>query len=232
MDFYAKIENNTIVKVQYRPMWFQDNGEPVTDIQLNEQGWFMVEDNPPTYNHNTQKLITEPLLNWIIYPDRVEKTYQVINKTQEEIETEFNQAAQEKDEVINAAILKELLRQQIASVPDEEIDTYSSLFPVFKVGESLIAGDRRQYDDFVWEVLQPHTTQLDWLPPDVPALWKKVYDPATIQLWVQPTMAEDAYSFEDKVYWPDENTTWISNVAGTNTNTWEPGVYGWDVFTG
>ena len=44
--------------------------------------------------------------------------------------------------------------------------------------------------------------------------------------WVQPTGAHDAYSVGDKVSHNGQN--WVSTV---NANTWEPGVYGWDVYS-
>ena len=41
----------------------------------------------------------------------------------------------------------------------------------FVVGESVKVGDLRTFEGTVYRVLQAHTTQADWAPPLVPALW-------------------------------------------------------------
>jgi len=148
-------------------------------------------------------------------------------------EEEFNQRQPSEDQIDQEAINK-IARKQFETmvVSDEEINDYASLFPAFKVGEIITQEMmdaepvRRQYKNEVWEAIQPHTTQLDWLPPDVPALWGKVYNPETIPLWVQPLGAGDPNIKHtgDKVQWP-EGTIWISTV---DDNIWEPGVYGWE----
>lgn len=148
-------------------------------------------------------------------------------------EEEFNQRQPSENQVDQEAINK-IARKQFETmvVSDEEINDYASLFPAFKLGENITqdmmdAGPvRRQYKNEVWQAIQPHTTQLDWLPPDVPALWGKVYDPEIIPLWVQPSGVGDPNIKHtgDKVQWP-EGTIWISTV---DDNIWEPGVYGWE----
>jgi hypothetical protein len=146
-------------------------------------------------------------------------TYEILNKTEEE----FNSDSEKLEQSLETTIVRRLLRQQISEVPDEQIDEFVSLFEPFKVGEALLAGNRRQYDGVVWEVIQRHTTQIDWLPPNVPALWKRVHSPDVTPLWVQPQGAHDAYKKGDKVQWP-EGTVWESTI---DANVWAPGVYGW-----
>ncbi len=41
----------------------------------------------------------------------------------------------------------------------------------FVVGEAVTTGMLREYEGVVYRVLQPHTTQAGWLPPNTPALW-------------------------------------------------------------
>jgi hypothetical protein len=223
--FSASVQN---LKNTFPGVSFPD--KPST-LLLKEYDIYPVQDIKPEYNENKQKLVQRPPEDFTFSNEEYFTVYDIVALT----DTEFN-SKQAEDEAIDTLMVKKLLKIQFdnLTIPDEEINEYASLYPPFKVGEAVIPGDRRQYQKVVWEVKtgQGHTTQLDWLPPDVPALWKRVYEPGTIQLWVEPTMAEDSYTFGDKVYWPDENTTWISTVPGINTNTWEPGVYGWDVFTG
>lgn len=41
-------------------------------------------------------------------------------------------------------------------------------------GEQVYAGTQRMYDDALYQCVQAHTTQADWTPPAVPALWTAV----------------------------------------------------------
>ena len=42
----------------------------------------------------------------------------------------------------------------------------------WKAGEAVIVGDRRYYNGIWYVCLQTHTTQADWTPDVVPALWQ------------------------------------------------------------
>ena len=82
-----------------------------------------------------------------------------------------------------------------------------------------------QYDGSLYRVIQPHTSQADWTPDKVPALFTRV-SIEEYPDWVQPTGAHDAYSKGDKVAHSGKH--WQSDVDG---NVWEPGVYGWTVIS-
>lgn len=71
--------------------------------------------------------------------------------------------------------------------------------------------------------MQAHTSQADWTPLAVPALWAVTSDPADPwPEWSQTLGAHDAYSAGDQV--THNGKHWTSSVDG---NVWEPGVYGW-----
>lgn len=52
------------------------------------------------------------------------------------------------------------------------------------VGEQVFVGTRRTYNDITYECLQAHVTQVDWTPPNVPALWVVVNTGGGILDWV------------------------------------------------
>ena len=86
-------------------------------------------------------------------------------------------------------------------------------------------GNLRVYQDKLYKCLQAHTSQEDWTPDKVPALWKEAGNPADEwPQWSQPIGAGDAYMKGDKVSYEEKH--WISN---TDNNVWAPGVYGWEV---
>ena len=61
------------------------------------------------------------------------------------------------------------------------------------------------------------------LAPDEPV---DPVDPTGAEPWVQPVGSHDAYSFGDER--THNGRLWRSTNPGTRTNTWAPGVYGWE----
>ena len=49
--------------------------------------------------------------------------------------------------------------------------TGMELYPVWAVGLAVEVGQRYQYGDRLYKVVQAHTTQADWTPDVTPALW-------------------------------------------------------------
>ena len=66
--------------------------------------------------------------------------------------------------------ITEMLPVAPAEVAQANIDWYKQ----WVANESLTVGDRRAYDGILYEVIQAHTTQNGWEPPNVPALFKRV----------------------------------------------------------
>lgn len=104
---------------------------------------------------------------------------------------------------------------------DETLIDNKAAFPLWSVGIQVAAGQILRYNDDIYRVIQPHTTQEDWTPDKVPALFVKI-SLEEYPEWVQPTGAHDAYMKGVKV--SHNSKHWISDV---DNNVWEPGVYGW-----
>lgn len=109
-------------------------------------------------------------------------------------------------------------------IDDSEAMDHPEAFPLWKVDVAYLKDDRVRYNDTLYKVLQPHTSQSDWTPDVAVSLFVRVDDP-TIEFpeWVQPTGAQDAYPLDAKV--SHNSKHWISTV---DNNVWEPGVYGWE----
>lgn len=109
-----------------------------------------------------------------------------------------------------------------ANQTDEILIDNVAAFPYWNGGGvSYSAGMLLQYDSSLYRVIQPHTSQADWTPDRVPALFTRV-SVEEYPDWVQPTGAHDAYGKGDKV--AHNGKHWQSDIDG---NVWEPGVYGW-----
>lgn len=94
----------------------------------------------------------------------------------------------------------------------------------WQAGASYYVGDVFMYDGVEYECIQSHTSQVGWEPPNAPSLWKVHKKEGDIPEWVQPTGAHDAYSIGDKVR--HNGQVWVSEI---DANTYEPGVYGWEL---
>lgn len=125
--------------------------------------------------------------------------------------------------------IREMIEKASASLPDADAIEAAELFPAWAVGVAYSVGERVQYDGKLYKVVQAHTSQADWTPPTVPALFTEVAKPGEIPVWKQPTGAQDAYNTGDKVWYPDANTTVYESVI--DSNVWSPNDYpqGWKV---
>ena len=122
--------------------------------------------------------------------------------------------------------IREMIEKASASLPDADAIEAVWLFPLWAVGVAYSVGERIQYDGKLYKVVQAHTSQADWTPPTVPALFTEVAPSGTIPVWKQPTGAQDAYNKGDKVYYPAKGDDIYRSTV--ENNVWEPTVYGWE----
>ena len=108
-----------------------------------------------------------------------------------------------------------------AAMTDEEALEHKVLFKLWQPGLEYQKDEKVRYGDNLYQCIQPHTSQADWMPPAVPALWR-AFSEEQYPEWVQPLGAHDAYGKGDTVTHNEKK--WVSDLDG---NTWEPGVYGW-----
>lgn len=112
-----------------------------------------------------------------------------------------------------------------STMTDETALTAVELFPAWVVGKAYDVNDRAQYNGTLYKCVQAHTSQADWTPDAVPALWVKVSVDEYPE-WVQPTGAHDAYNKGDKVSYNGQHY-----ICTADANVYAPGVYGWDLIT-
>ena len=120
------------------------------------------------------------------------------------------------------AEMAEPIKNAVADLDDEHSEAVKELFPFWGADVDYAVGDRRQYDGLLYRCVQAHTSQADWMPPAVPALWVRTSTEEWPE-WLQPTGAHDAYALGAKVSHNEKH--WVSTI---DANVYEPGVYGWD----
>lgn len=173
--------------------------------------------------------ITETQIRYAIWvPDIALGTYtqvwEVRDKTEAELITEKETQAFAKENELDVAQIKSVLRYTTDLLTEEEQVNFYSLYPAWKPNISVVIGEKYQHLGLLYKVVQSHNTQLDWEPQDVPALFVRVAAPEEIPNWVQPTGAHDCYNKGDKVRF--EGSVYESLI---DTNVWSPKEYeqGW-----
>ena len=105
--------------------------------------------------------------------------------------------------------------------PAYEVDKQYKVKDVFRYGENAV-GDPQLY-----QVLQAHTSAIQWKPDEAVSLYKKIgVTEEGYPEWVQPLGASDAYNTGDIVSF--EGELYRSLIDG---NVWSPSAYpaGWEV---
>lgn len=111
---------------------------------------------------------------------------------------------------------------RIDVIPEDKYLDLLSFYNLYEEDKEYVAGDLLRYDDELYEVIHPHTSQEDWIPYEFPALYKRVVPDGIIPMWVQPLGLHDAYQKGDKVIFEDK--IYESTI---DSNTWSPDEYGW-----
>ena len=104
-----------------------------------------------------------------------------------------------------------------------------SVDTAYKKDEYFTYGVNSVGDPQLYRVVQDHTSQADWTPDTVPALYTPIgLDDEGYPIWSQPTGAHDAYNKGDIV---DYNGTLYESLIDGNTFSPEAYPEGWQVFT-
>ena len=127
-----------------------------------------------------------------------------------------------------ARTLRRIIEKASASLTDEDALEAVELYPSWAVGVTYEMGIRVRYEGELYRCEQSHTSQPDWTPDAVKALWTPVAEPGEIPVWVQPTGAQDAYRLNDKVYYPNKGDSIY--ICTVDYNIYAPTVYGWELY--
>ena len=177
---------------------------------------------PPVCNYATQVTSSKWVADLELMQYRLE--WSIRDKTPAELNAEQLAIADAEDNTLDPAQVKSALQMVIGDLPEEEQLNYPAIYPAYRVGKAYEAGEKFQHSGQLYKVIQSHTSQLDWLPGEVPALYLKIAPPGTIPDWVQPTGAHDAYAKGAKVRF--EGSIYESVI---DANVWSPAAYpaGW-----
>jgi len=120
-------------------------------------------------------------------------------------------------------VAKAIIR--IDEIAPEALEKIKEVYPVWMSGQEYAVGEVVRHEGVVYQVIQAHTSQADWTPDIVPALFKRISPaPEIIPEWVQPAGGHDAYNTGDRVIY--EGRVYESLI---DANVWSPTAYpaGW-----
>lgn len=130
--------------------------------------------------------------------------------------------------------LRRVLQMFVLTLPEDRALEVATVCPAWEVNHAYIEGDIISYgtngvgDPQLYKVVQAHTSQAEWTPDAVPALYDAFgLDESGYPLWAQPSGAHDAYNTGDIVNY--NGTLYQSTIDG---NVWSPDVYpaGWKAY--
>lgn len=124
---------------------------------------------------------------------------------------------------VQLAALRDALKRAVdlTTIPDAKALDAKALFDTWEVGTEYAKGERVNYRNILYRVLQSHTSRAGWEPDQVPSLFELVTAKPKIPAWKRPT--DKDYQKGDKV--THKGKVWVSTQ---NNNRWEPGTLGWD----
>ena len=127
---------------------------------------------------------------------------------------------------------RKCLQMFASSLNEEKAMEIAAVFDKWEVGKKYHVGDYLTYgenpvgDPQLYKVVSIHTSQADWTPDTVPALYTPIgLDENGIPVWSAPTGAHDAYNTGDIVNY---NGTIYKSMIDGNTTIPESGMY-WSV---
>ena len=122
----------------------------------------------------------------------------------------------------NLQATRKLIR--VDELSESELLDMIDLYESYQVDKLYKVDDIFNYEGQLYKVIQEHTSQEDWVPSKLPALYLSMMPENVIPEWVQPTGGHDAYKKGDKVIF--EGKVYESLI---DNNTWSPIDYkeGW-----
>ena len=168
--------------------------------------------------------------NSIVYGEEVYNDYNVIKEFGFKYDNEEKQIFKvvldqpEKEYELPNDVLT-AIDYAIQNMNDDQALNCMSIFPLWEEGITYSEGNRVQYKDKLYKVLQNHISQSDWTPDTASSLFVEISDPnIEYPEFVQPNGAHDAYAKGSKVTF--EGKHYISLI---DANVYSPTAYpaGW-----
>lgn len=111
--------------------------------------------------------------------------------------------------------LRKHIENAVQSLPDAAALEAVVLHPVWKAGIAYSAGYKAQHNGRLWRCRQAHTSQEEWEPENVPALWEEICETHDGSLY-DPIPYEGNMALENGKYYIQDGVTYLCNRDTVN----------------
>lgn len=116
---------------------------------------------------------------------------------------------------------------EAGNIDVETASAHKDMFEKWGSGMAYKAGQIRNYNDVLYRVVQDHTSQTDWTPPNTLSLYEPIIlTEEGYPVWSKPSGAHDAYNTGDIV---DYNGTLYKSLIDGNIYSPDEYAAGWEV---
>lgn len=119
---------------------------------------------------------------------------------------------------VNANIIATRKLVRVDELEPSELEDMIDLYEGYQINYDYVVGDVFKYEGKLYKVIQEHTSQEDWLPNELPALYLNLMPDNVIPEWKQPTGGHDAYMLGDRMLFTDG----IVYESTRDDNVWSP----------
>lgn len=111
--------------------------------------------------------------------------------------------------------LRKHIENAVQSLPDAAALEAVVLHPVWKAGIAYSAGYKAQHNGRLWRCRQAHTSQEEWEPENVPALWEELCETHDGSRY-DPIPYEGNMALENGKYYSQDGVTYLCNRDTVN----------------
>lgn len=111
--------------------------------------------------------------------------------------------------------LRKHIENAVQSLPDAAALEAVVLHPVWKAGIAYSAGYKAQHNGRLWRCRQAHTSQEEWEPENVPALWEEICETHDGSLY-DPIPYDGNMALENGKYYSQDGVTYLCNRDTVN----------------
>ena len=111
--------------------------------------------------------------------------------------------------------LRKHIENAVQSLPDAAALEAVVLHPVWKAGIAYTACYKAQHNGKLWRCRQAHTSQEEWEPENVPALWEEICETHDGSLY-DPIPYEGSMALENGKYYSQDGVTYLCNRDTVN----------------
>ena len=132
-----------------------------------------------------------------------------------------------KDILQQAQAIRADMTKVTATLTYEQALELTTLYPFWITDTAYTVDTIIRYEGELYRCVQAHTSQADWTPPTVPALWVKIAAPGEYREIKDNMLPTEAFALDEIGWYQTEDNLYKSLIAN---NVYTPAAYplGWE----